>query len=532
MIHPHQPGEHCSSIDNPDRYTRPELFSLDEFVASIPVRLLETTQGRRALTRLDPMAFALVYLGRHVRGAQGVTLSEFHVDLVRQAQQWVKPLSTIRAHRDLYVAPRESGKSTWLFLLAPLWAAAHGHLSFILALADSAGQAEGHLMTLRDELDGNRLLNEDYPELCEPAKATKVGRTLATSRGQIRQANGFVFQAKGVDSALAGIKVGATRPQLMILDDIEPAEGKYSDYQAGIRLRTIRDMVFPLNSFARVVIAGTTTMPGSIIHQAVKQVTAPAECPDWVATENIKAHYYPALITQDDGSERSLWPQKWPLAVLQGMRHERSFRLNFQNDPMATEGTYWSEDVFIHRRLDTCTRTVLSIDPAVTSGPKSDETGMAIVGYSPSEAMCMVEWCEGVKLAPGEPLRAKVLQVLAQFPHITAIHVETNQGGALWQQVFHDMPKHIRVTFAAAQTVAVGSKAARAAQALTRYQRGKIVHAHRLHRLEEQLVAFTGKDGQKDDLVDAVTTAINGFLGTDTRPGLRIANADSRYASH
>lgn len=72
-----------------------------------------------------------------------------------------------------------------------------------------------------------------------------------------------------------------------------------------------------MNVFARVVVVGTVTMPGSLIHDLVKTVTLPSEPPtEWVTSENFTCHYYPAIIDNGDGTERSIWPEKWPLDYL------------------------------------------------------------------------------------------------------------------------------------------------------------------------------------------------------------------------
>lgn len=46
---------------------------------------------------------------------------------------------------------------------------------------------------------------------------------------------GLSFAARGIDAASLGMKVGEKRPDLLILDDIEPDESSYSAYQTRIR---------------------------------------------------------------------------------------------------------------------------------------------------------------------------------------------------------------------------------------------------------------------------------------------------------
>src|SRR5581483_11485399 len=125
-------------------------------------------------------------------------------------------------------------------------------------------------------------------------------------------------------SSTLGAKVGNRRPDLILFDDIEPDESNYSLGQKEKRQKTIVNAVLPMNLNAVVVIAGTTVMQGSIIHDIVRQ-GQDADAPEWPREENIRVRYYPAILTAPDGTERSLWPQRWSLAFLVGIRHTPSF---------------------------------------------------------------------------------------------------------------------------------------------------------------------------------------------------------------
>lgn len=498
-----------SRYDDPTRYDDPESFNFSEYVRSIPIELLTTSAGRRALTRMDPLAFALVYMDHMLRDestGEQITMSPFHIDLVKQAIGWIRPLVRRKAYRDAYVAPRQAGKSSWLFLMLPMWIAAHEHQDYILALSDTAKQAENHLMNFRTQLETNPLLKEDYPDLCTPLKGSIRSAAVANSRGQIRQANGFTFQADGISGGLAGLQVDGSRPKIIILDDIEGGEGSYSLNQAEKRLAEILTVVLPLNTWAHTVFVGTVTLPGSIIHQIVKQVTRPEDCPAWVAEQNITAHYYPAIVTNPDGTERSFWPEKFPLEQMLRERHTRDFRLGMMNDPMAADGEYWTDDVFQYGDCVTATRTLLSIDPAVTSKDKSDFTGMAVVSYSPVEKKCVVRHAAQLRLSP-EGIRREALKLLDQFAEtapIGLVYIEVNQGADLWDTTFRNFPVKVR------KPTSSLPKKVRAAMALKYYQRGKVLHEKRLSALEEQCVAFP--KGAHDDLVDSVGQGVLRFM--------------------
>lgn len=468
---------------------------------------------RRVLCEHDPVAFARIYLCDHLiteeTGGE-MTFATVHYSWAEQAQRLAHGLSPEpMADRDAFIAPRGTGKTTWWFLIIPIWAAAYGHSKFAAAFAHAAAQAETHLKTLKHELDNNVLLRHDFPDLCTPLRKP-TGYTVADNMGMIRMANGFVFAARGIDSASLGLKVGKLRPDLLILDDVEPDEASYSPDIAVKRLGTITDAILPLNIYARVVMVGTVTMPGSIMHQLVKSAHGkPTDA--WVAEEKIRAHHARPIQVTDEGEEFSMWPEKWPLAWLQARRHTREYAKNYDNDPMARDGVYWlREDFHIWDELPGATRTLLAVDPAVTARKTSDFTGLAVVEFSPSTGKVRILDAWGVRLT-GTPLRHFVTTtVLGKYPEVTLIWCETNQGGDLWAEVFAGIPgvryKHHH---------AKDSKEIRFARNLRYWQRGHVGLAKELPILMEQGVAFP--NGAYDDVIDAAVSGTDRFLAPDPK---------------
>lgn len=454
------------------------------------------------------MAFSIIYLSHHLRDDRGrITFAEVHYEWARRALSWTTEPLAPQANRHAFIAPRETGKSTWWFLILPLWGAAYGHVRFAVAFANADSQATGHLATFKRELERNALLRADFPELCEPARQ-QHGGAVADRQGMLHTKAGFVFAAKGVDSATLGLKVGEQRPDLLIFDDIEPHEAQYSPEQARKRLGTITDALFPLNVRARVVMVGTVTMPGSVMHQLVKSASGTLEPGEsrWIADERIQAHHHVPILSDPDGTERSMWPEKWPLPWLQSIRHTRSYAKNYLNDPLGMDGDYWTSDDFRYGTLGAeATRWILQLDPAVTTKGTSDYTGWSVVAYSPHRKMVEVVDAGRIRLT-GEALRAWVLRKLQEHERVRAVRVEVNQGGELWFTVLHDLPVKLLVHTSSE------SKEVRFSFALDYYQRGggMVLHRQRLRTAEEEMVAFPR--APYDDVADAVVSGVLFFL--------------------
>lgn len=468
-----------------------------------PKELLATAEGRRAITREHPGLFALVYLREHITAPDGsVSFSGFHTDIYDLGKQWMGPLGAAKEHRDVVIAPRNSGKTTTMFLILPMWAAAHGHARFIAAFGDSAGGAEGHLSTFKTELQQNELLRNDFPDLVTPKKGTNVSRIIADNRGQYIAESGFIFMARGMTSSNLGMKVGALRPDLIICDDIEPTGADYSPHQAEQRLSILRHSIFFLNEFARVVIVGTVQMQDSIIDQIKRADTDPDKY-QWVFDERLRAHYYPAIIN-DNGKERSFWPERWDMDYFNSQRHSRVWQQEMMNVAVSPGAGYWEEH-HIKTGVGIPRKTIVFVDPATTSHAKSDQTGIAVVSIDDVDGSpkVVLRECIGVRETSGE-LAIRVTDLVQDY-EADAVVVESNQGGNLWNDTFADVgvPLHL--------THSTKKKEYRIARAFSHYEKGRVLHAEHLPQLEEQQIAYPAV--RNDDIVDAASTGILYILG-------------------
>jgi predicted phage terminase large subunit-like protein len=382
-------------------------------------------------------------------------------------------------------------------------------------------------MNFKQELNNNDLLREDFPEFVEPMRKSGIGKAIMDNRNGVRQQNGFIFQARGVDSSVLGANIDGLRPEVLLFDDVEPPESNYGPTELKKRLATIRSSHFYLNNFAIVAFVGTTTMPNSLIDQ-MRKVGDFAEVYDgepvmfkdsleedlrWVVEERIQPHYYPAVLTDDEGNETSLWPEMWDLSDWDDIRNTREFHMNMMNRPISGKDGYWTDNDI---ELDVVDygKTILSIDPAVTTARRSDYTAMVVISKG-KDRKVYVRHAEQVKMdSDGIKERAKAL--VADYG-VGLVLVEVNQGGSLWKQVFKDMGLPIRYV---QQRV---KKEVRIAQAADLYKKNRVLHARHFPQLEEQMLAYPNVG--HDDLVDALST---GVLALE-KSGRRVSATQFKY---
>jgi len=479
-------------------------FSVEQYLLdAVPdVRLLDSPEGRRALTELDPLLFALVYLPEAITGADGsISFADLHLEMFRNARTWVAPSLIPKENRRAYIAPRECGKSTLIFLLLPLWAAAHGHHKFVMAVADSSTQARDHLQTFRQQLETNPRLIMDFPDLCQPARR-QSGNVVSDSQDDFIAKSGFVFKARGVDSSILGAKIGSTRPSLLILDDLEKGESTYSVEQAIKRLETMRSSILPLNLNAVVVLTGTVNMSGSIMDDLAR--SAQGEKVAWVEEINMKPMIFPALVNDENGEPRSIWPGKWPVEWLlqEQLVNPRDFAKSMMNQPIPASAGYFDAATFRYGEPEAISFTMLSVDPALSTKSKSDWTGLAVISFSRSLNRFYIRKVICVKLLT-EGLRHRVELLLEEFPEITTIMVESNQGGDLWVSkggAFYDLPVR---AFVRNQNI---SKEYRAEKASLEFSKGRVYFQYVMPDIQRQLIAFPMV--RHDDGVDCITAGI------------------------
>ncbi|PHR94325.1 MAG: ATP-binding protein [Robiginitomaculum sp.] len=157
-------------------------------------------------------------------------------------------------------------------------------------------------------------------------------------------------------------------------------------------------------------------------------------------------------------------------------------------------------------------KTIVSIDPPVTSGARADSCGIIVAGSCDIGRRTLAYVLHDGTLQGLSPERwAKHAVAMWEKWDADYILVEINQGGEMVKSVFNAIDAHIPI-----RTVyASRGKVARAEPVAALYEQGKVKHVGNFPELEDELCALgtlSSKQGKSPDRADALVWAINDLL--------------------
>lgn len=458
---------------------------------------------RHNLCRHNPLIFGLIYFGdtllRHHSDGE-IHLSDLHCDIARWGRRWAEPNLAAYAERVSFIGPRASAKSSWLCVVVPVWAMAFQHRRFVALFGNTSKQiATTHFANIRRAFKGNDLLRHDFPNLCQSLDGPGTD-TADTYQSR----NRTILVARGLDESTLGLNINGQRPDSILLDDPEKDEGNFSVRQKTKRLATLRQGILGMSPRAVVGWAGTTTAHGSLAHDLVRHAVGELTA-SWIAETGFQVRYYPAIMTDPHGAERSLWPAEWDLAWLRAQRGISDFELNFMNRPLSPSGALWQPHHFLYdipAGWDISWR-IMYIDPAVTSNATSDFTGLAVGGYAANARGIAIEHANAVRVTP-EGLLRNVVSALDAYPDIREVFVEANNGHDYLTHALEPVLHRIKLRTPSAHE----SKSVRFNAAFRHYERGRVRHRQQFRLPEDQMMAFPDAT-VNDDGADAIAGLVN-----------------------
>ncbi len=307
--------------------------------------------------------------------------------------------------RVVCAAPREHAKSTVVSFAKALHSICYGLARFIVLIRESEDVAKQAVDDLRQELEQNERILEDFGDL--------IGRRKWTA-AEFITANDVKVLGRGRGSPVRGLRFKQWRPDLVIVDDIEDDELVDSRAQRDKLERWLRRAVLGMiGPGGRFFMIGTVLHHDSVLVRFLKQ------------TDVFTTRVWRAI--GEDG--RPLWPARWPLRRLEAKRAEigaRHFATEFLNDPANEEEQIFSPNAWKFFTDDDLRgvklNLVAAIDVAIGLKQKNDDTALAVVGEHNGNYYVVRVVIRKLKVQQQVEL---VLSTCREWPGITRFGIET-----------------------------------------------------------------------------------------------------------
>jgi phage terminase large subunit-like protein len=171
-----------------------------------------------------------------------------------------------------------------------------------------------------------------------------------------------------------------------------------------------------------------------------------------------------------------------------------------------TEGALWTRELIEKRRVDCAqdlVRVVVAVDPALSYGAASDETGIVAAGLGTDGVVyVLADW--SCRASPEMWAR----KVLALYDEVGAdlVVAEVNAGGALVERLL----RQVREGVVYKPVRALRGKFERALPVAALYEQGRVRHVGMMVGLEDQMARFSPLyiGGKSPDRVDALVWAV------------------------
>lgn len=181
----------------------------------------------------------------------------------------------------------------------------------------------------------------------------------------------------------------------------------------------------------------------------------------------------------------------------------------------------WIEETRIGAAPAELDRVVVGVDPAATSGPRSDACGIVVaarVGSGRSARGLVL--ADRTQIAATPLAWARAAARAHERYQADAIVAEANQGGDMVRELLRQAAPRARVIMVHASR----GKRARAEPIAALYEQGRVAHVGALPELEDELCAFGAPEsrGCSPDRADALVWALSELLLKDAaEPALR-----------
>jgi predicted phage terminase large subunit-like protein len=317
--------------------------------------IIKDRNVRGRVTKESLWLFFLVYFAHYIKHE----LANLHEEIIDIIQNEKNKLICITAFRG-------SGKSTIITTASAIWATLGiQQKKFVLIICQTKAQAKTHMTNLKVELEENDLLKSDLGPFQEDIDQEWNAYSVVFSNSKAR------VTIASLEQSVRGIRHRQTRPDLIILDDIEDSQSVKTLESRDKTFNWFTSEIIPLGDLdTRIIIVG------NIIHEDSMVVRLKNK----IQKEEVNGIYREYPLINDQGE--CLWPGKFPTqesledfkkTVINPISWQREYLLKIVPDEFQV---IHREYVKYYEELPSDTGQycfiVMGIDPAVSEKDKAD----------------------------------------------------------------------------------------------------------------------------------------------------------------
>ena len=476
---------------------------------------------RRLLGERDIEFFALIYFPKYFDRKFG----QFHKELFTELKYMLDNKGLIEA----FGLPREHGKSTINSFLFPLYSTVYGKSQFTLIISATEQIALPFLDMIKDELENNQLLIEDF--------GIQKGARFNNNEIWIKGRNGIdaCIMIRGIDGSLRGIHFKQHRPQLVLLDDLLKDDTAKSETKRDQVKSTFLDVVIPIGTRdTNILVVGTVLHEEDLMADLLKgkisgvrsirkaSIISWAERDDlwseWESKynnlqdldriETAKSFFYNHQQEMLEGTE-ILWSEYLDYYYLMCKKQamgDKSFYKEMQNDPRSTDD-YIFQDIQFWDKLPNFEEMelVMYVDPAIKAGKRNDFSAITILGQNSKTKQKYVVDGSVHKLLPDEIFKVAI-EKLQQYP-IEKIGFETTQAQSYMKQKFEEELWKNKIFTPVDEVISRGQKHERIVSLEPEVKKGHILFNYANIRYNNQIKDYN-KTAKYDDAPDSLYGAV------------------------
>jgi predicted phage terminase large subunit-like protein len=502
-----------------------------------------TNKEKNVLLRrmaIDPIFFAKFILGDNTQPMNYHIRSktpDFHREIV-------DALNNLKKGDKLAVAaPRGHGKSTLINLVYPLHQILFGAEKFVLLISESETQSKYNLEAIGNEIEHNEKLRIFFGDRKGEIWGKEEKEIIGAFKADGTPSFTCKLLVRGSGQKVRGLKYGAYRPTLTIIDDGEGEANTLTTGQRDKFRRWLNAAVIPGSDSARLINIGTIVDEESYLNR-----TAGSKAYHRDGTKKAggwQNMFYQAIlqdrkegefiasgkeVLNKKGETQVLWPDRRPHSWLsrerdrlisegdvayfyqeyQNIPMDDSFRVFKKSDIQYWNGFYaWESGQSFLVKNDKGEKTrfpvnvFIGVDPASSENVKADYTVIMVVAVDNKHNIYVVDYFRG-QVTPMDG--ADKIFELADEYHPRCINIEETGHVMLSDYIIRKSKESGRFLNINPKK-AIKTKYYRIKQMQPMFASKAIYLREKQYELEQELLSFTEIGKHKKDTLDALRWA-------------------------